>query len=167
MPKTLKKTRSEYAEEYQVTPRTITRWIAKGYPLDDPAQIRQLEAAQKSNSRLRAEIAAVQIDAAALTQEQLGSPPDLAHAMVYHRILNCRKLSHELRELKAQTISRDEVEAGGRRVHNAVKTVLLGLPGVCGELVGLEPASIQKRLATWVHASLTELSNPKSTVYAA
>ena len=160
-----KKTQDQYAAEYKVSPRTIRNWAARGYPLDDPAKVAEFEAAQKHSKKLKTEIAAVKV-APSITSEELRNPPTLACAMVYERILRCRKLAQDVREMEAKIMHRDEVDAGTRRVKAGVKSLLLGLPAILpAQLVGLPEHGIQKQLSIWVHATLTELSNPQSPVY--
>ena len=108
----LTKTRAEYAKQYDRNARTITRWIAKGYPLDDPEKVARLESAQKNSRRSADDADAVEVDATTLTDEQLGNPPTLAHAKLYELILICRRLAfnnakeRDLYALKSEVITR-------------------------------------------------------------
>ena len=39
---------TEYAAQYHVDARTVRRWMAKGYPLDDPQKMASVLGAQKN-----------------------------------------------------------------------------------------------------------------------
>ena len=161
------KTNAQYAARYGVETRTIMRWKKRGYPLDDPAKVAELEAGQKNSRRARAEAEAVQVDAAKLSDDQLKNPPDLAHAKLYHLILSCRRLAHANATEQGQYIAKDEAREQVTRIAMAMRSRLLSVPGeMAGRLVGKVEHEIQQTLHAEMVAVLTELSNPHNPAHA-
>lgn len=164
-PRVYKKTQVEYAADYGVKPRAIRVYMGKNYPLDDPAAMEGIFAAQKHRPASKAP--GESVDAVTLTNEELENPSNEATAKLYERILICRKLAHALREAKRQVIPLDEVRAGEMRVCAAVKSRLLALPGEMPTLLaGKTEVEMQKALFGWVHETLTSFSDARASLYA-
>lgn len=164
-PPAYRKTATEYALDYDVTPRAVRSYMGKGYPLDDPARMEQIFAGQKN--RPKSTGPAVEVDAAKLTNEQLENPANDAEAKLFERILICRKLAHGLSIAKRDVIPKEEVKADMARIAAAMKTRLLALPGeMPGLLVGKVEHEIQKTLFGWVHDALTDFHDAGGKLYA-
>ena len=160
------KTQREYAELYKCSTKTIQRHMKLGHPLDDPEKMQAIFAGQKHKPKGGGD--GVQVDAAALTDEQLENPGNEEEAKLFERILICRKLSHALKESKRLVIPRTEVREGEMRVNAAVKSAMLSLAGeMPARLAGKNEVDIQALLKTWTVETLTALSDARSALYTA
>ena len=157
------KTQVQYAADYNCSARSIRTYMSKGYPLDDPEQMQAIFAKQKNKPKTGD---GVQVDAAALTDEQLENPRNAAEATLFARSLIGRKLAHHLKDKKRLVIPKTEVREGEMRVNAAVKSRLLSLPGeMPSRLAGKAEVDIQQLLSAWMVETLTALSDARGTLY--
>ncbi len=149
MPKKPSKTRAQYATQYGVNARTITRWIAKGYPLDEPEKVAELESAQKNSSAARKEAGKLSVETKDLTDEQLENPRTQAEAKLFQLVLVCRRLSFNNQKERGLYALKSEVIQKVRELRAAEWAELRQklereLPAICD---GLGAAAIQRNNA--------------------
>ncbi len=120
---------AEYAAQYHVDARTVRRWMAKGYPLDDPQKMASALGAQKN------------------VPESFRDCTDIQEAKLKKVILECERLHLRNQREAGELVPRDQVREDGLRIGSVLTAELAALlndmPSV---LAGLSPVAVREKL---------------------
>ena len=142
-----KKTQAAYASEYGVSIRTIKRWQAKGYPLDDPAKLGELLGQQKSAPEGLLE----------------GGPKNLKDRKL---LVECQRSELRLGIERGEVTPNIKIREDLTRIATATRAELMRLENdLPGTLAGLDSAAIQIKIREALDIVFRNLADATSHLY--
>lgn len=145
---TYEKTQKEYASIYRVSERTIKRWWAKGYPLDNREATLALIGGQKH------------------APEAVKKAAPSTSSKDRKLELECQKLELDIAIRRGEHTPNEQIRADMARIATATRSELMrlnnDLPGV---LAGKGEAEIKKDLTEKFDKVLANLSDAFSSLY--